>query len=159
MSKLSFHDRIDKAVKIVRNDYPEAQLYRVEAYASRGLTNNPDYVDIIDRMVFTYSDNATIFIYENELGKFSKPELDPRSWLDDIVIAWPIKMKIDDAAKIKVNAGHTEPFRIVFLRHPILEDLKNPCFIFGGNPNEPDIYVDTVTKKITCRNKECEINR
>lgn len=80
--------------------------------------------------------------------KSGEPVLIPEPWLEDVVIQWPIAMDLPQANKLKEEAGYTNPYGAVTLRNPLGPTLGNPYFIFGGNPAEAYIFVDTVTGKV-----------
>ena len=144
MAILSFNGRVNIAVRIVTGEYPEAKLYEADGTASGGPTTDPAKIDQL-RVVFQNVDGSTVIIKETDYGEFGKPELIPHPWLEDIVIQWPVDMDLDKANSLKEAAGYTAPYGAVTLRNPLGPTVSNPYFIFGGNPAEPYIFVDTVT--------------
>jgi hypothetical protein len=152
MAILSFNERVNIAWRIVTEQYPGAVLYEADGTTSGGPTTDPARIDQL-RVVFGNADNTTVIIKETAYGKFGKPQLIPKPWLGDVVIQWPVKMDLPQANKLKEGAGYTEPYSGVTLRNPLVgPTLGNPYFIFGRNPAEPYIFVDTVTGKVHAGN-------
>jgi hypothetical protein len=148
MAILSFNGRVNIAVRIVKEQYPKAALYEADGTASKGPTTDPAKIDKL-RVVFRNENNTTVIITETGYGEFGKPQLIPHPWLEDIIIKWPIKMDLPDANKLKEEAGYTNPYANVTLRNPLGPTKSNPYFIFGVSHNQPYIFVDTVTGKVT----------
>jgi len=147
MAILSFDGRVNIAVRIVTEQYPEAQLYEADGTASGGPTTDPAKINQL-RVVFRNVNNSTVIIKETGYGEFGKPQLIPEPWLEDVVIQWPVKMDLPEANKLKEKAGYVKPYGAVTLRNPLGPKPGNPYFIFGGNPAEPYIFVDTVTGEV-----------
>ncbi len=147
MAILNFVGCVNIAVRIVTEKYPEAKLYEADGSSSSGPTTDPLKIDTL-RVVFRNENNSTVIIKSTEWGEFGEPELIPEPWLEDIVIDWPVEMDLADANKLKEEAGYSEPYATVTLRNPLGPKKSNPYYIFGGNPSEPYIFVDTVTKEV-----------
>lgn len=147
MAVLSFDGCVTLAVRIVAKQYPDARLCEATGKASGGLTTNPVEIDRL-QVVFSNSDNTTVIINETRRGEFGKPHLIDQPWLEDVAIQWPVKMRLEQAHKLKEQAGYKHPYSTVTLRNPFSLTLSNPYFIFGGNPDAPYILVDTVFGKI-----------
>lgn len=148
---LSFNGRVNIAIRIVQEQYPEAKLYEADGTASGGPTTDPVKIDQL-RVVFQNVNNSTVIIKETGYGEFGKPKLIDEPWLEDVVIDWPVKMDLPKANQLKEDAGYTEPYGAVTLRNPLGPTPSNPYFIFGGNPSQPYIFVDTVTGKVHAGN-------
>jgi hypothetical protein len=152
MVSLSFNERVNIAWRIVTKQYPGAELYEVDGTASGGPTTDPAKIDQL-RVVFGNVKNTTVIIEETAYGEFGKPQLLHEPWLEDVVIQWPVKMDLPQANKLKKEAGYTKPYTGVTLRNPLVgPKIGNPYFIFGGNHDEPYIFVDTVTGKVHAGN-------
>lgn len=147
MAILSFNGRVNIAVRIVTEKYPEAKLYEAEGTASGGPTTDPAKIDQL-RVVFRNVNNTTVIIEETGYGEFGEPKLIESPWVEDVVIQWPIKMDLDEANKLKEEAGYKEPYGAVTLRNPLGPKRTNPFFIFGGDPTKPYIFVDVVTGEV-----------
>jgi hypothetical protein len=147
MAILSFNGRVNIAVRIVTEKYPQAKLYEADGTASGGPTKDPAKIDQL-RVVFQNKDNTTVIIKETGYGEFGQPELIHSPWVEDVVIQWPVKMDLPQANESKEKAGYTEPYGAVTLRNPLGPTLSNPYFIFGGVPSKPYIFVDTVTGQV-----------
>ena len=148
MAILSFNGRVNIAVRLVKEKYPEAELYEADGKASGGLTTDPAKIDKL-RVVFQNANNSTVIITETGYGEFGDPEFFPCPWADDLVIQFPVDMDLPKANQLKEQAGYTEPFSNVTLRNPLGPTESNPYFIFGVNQKQPYIFVDTVTGKVT----------
>lgn len=148
MAILSFDGRVNIAVRIVTEQYPQARLYEADGTASQGPTTDPAQIDQV-RVVFQNVDNSTVIIKSTGYGEFGPARLIPEPWLEDVVIAWPVAMDLPQACKLKAEAGYTDPFATVTLRNPLGPKLSNPYFIF--NTSQPGLYVfvDTVTGQVT----------
>lgn len=147
MAILSFNGRVNIAVRIVKEQYQDAELYEADGTASGGPTTDPAKIDQL-RVVFWNVGNTTVIIKEIAYGEFGKPQLIPEPWCEDVIIKWPVKMDLPEANKLKEEAGYKNSYGAVTLRNPLGPTLSNPYFIFGGNPAEPYIFVDTVTGKV-----------
>ena len=147
MAILNFVGRVNIAVRIVTEQYPDAKLYEADGVSSSGLTTDPLKIDKL-RVVFQNKDNTTVIINSTGWGEFGEPELIHQPWLEDIVIQWPVEMDLDEANQLKEAAGYKEPYSNVTLRNPLGPKKSNPYYIFGGNPGKPYIFVDTVTKEV-----------
>jgi hypothetical protein len=151
MAILSFDGRVNIAVKLVTQQYPQAMLYEADGTASGGPTTDPAKIDCL-RVVFRNSNNTTVIIKETGYGEFGPPQLIPEPWLEDVVIQWPVEMDLPQANQLKEKAGYTAPYSTVTLRNPLGPKPGNPYFIFGGNPAKPYVFVDTVTGQVHAGN-------
>ena len=151
MAILNFVGCVNIAVRIVTEKYPDAKLYEADGTSSSGLTTDPLKIDEL-RVVFQNTNNSTVIIKSTRWGEFGEPELIPHPWLEDIVIKWPVKMDLTEANELKEAAGYKSPYGAVTLRNPLGPKISNPYYIFGSNPNEPYIFVDTITKKVHAGN-------
>ena len=151
MAILSFRGCVNIAVRIVTEKYPDAQLYEVDGVSSTGLTTDPLKIDQL-RVVFHNSNDTTVIIKSTAWGEFGEPELIPHIWVGDVIIKWPVKMELTEANQLKEAAGYKAPYGAVTLRNPLGPQKSNPYYIFGSNPREPYIFVDTVTKKVYAGN-------
>jgi len=148
MAILSFNGRVNIAVRIVTEQYPEAKLYEAEGVATAGPTTDPAAINQL-KVVFQNADNTTVIINETGYGEFGPPELFDSPWGDDVVIEWPIDMDLPKANDLKEAAGFTEAYANVTLRNPLGPTVSNPKFVFGTSPQEPYVFVDTVTGEVT----------
>lgn len=147
MAILSFDGRVNIAVRIVTEKYPKAKLYEADGVATRGETSDPAQIDKL-RVVFQNENNSTVIIKSTGYGEFGEPQLIQEPWLEDVVIQWPVTMDLPEANTLKEQAGFKDKYTTVTLRNPLGPKRGNPYFIFGRNPAEPYIFVDTVTHKV-----------
>jgi hypothetical protein len=150
MAILNFVGRVNIAVRIVTEKYPKAKLYEADGTSSSGLTNDPLKIDQI-RVVFQNSNNTTVIIKSNGWGTFDEPILIDEPWLEDVIIEWPVHMDLDEANQLKEAAGFKQLYGAVTLRNPLGPKIGNPYYIFGSNPTQPYIFVDTITKEVSAR--------
>lgn len=128
---LSFGGAVNIAVRKVKEDYSEAQLY--EALAT---TPNDQYVDSPQkfshlRVVFNDGDSGgTVIIESTVWGEFAPLQHIDSPYLDDVVIPWPVQMDAPEADQILKNAGYTQPYNSMILRHPLYPGLEEPYYIF-----------------------------
>ncbi|CAG8485498.1 7457_t:CDS:1 [Dentiscutata erythropus] len=148
MTTLTFNDRVNTAVSIVTEQYPDAKLYESDAKATGGPTTDPDKINEMT-VKFQNVNNSTVIIKEISPGKFGKPELVDAPLLEDVVIQWP--MDLSRANQLKEAAGFKEPYTTVNLRNPLGPQKGNPLLIFG-NGSSQFVFVDTVTGKVTTGN-------
>jgi hypothetical protein len=147
MAILSFDGRVNIAVRMVAEVYPEAKLYEADGTASRGPTTDPAQIDQL-RVVFQNVNNTTVIIKSTGYGEFGPPILFPEPWLGDIVIPWPVRMDLPQANELKENAGFKGAYNTVTLRNPLGPKPSNPYFIFGNGTGQGFIFVDTVTGEV-----------
>lgn len=148
MAILSFDGRVNIAVRLVTEAYPQARLYEADGTASGGPTTDPAQIDQL-RVVFQNVNNSTVIIKSTGYGEFGPSQLIPEPWLEDVVIAWPVAMDLDQANQLKMAAGYTDPYGAVTLRNPLGPKLGNPYFIFSTSQSGVYIFVDTVTGQVS----------
>jgi hypothetical protein len=145
---LSFVGMVNIAVRIVTEQYPQAELYEAEGVASSGPTTDPNRIDRM-LVVFWNPGNTTVIIKSTVWGEFAPPVVHHQPWLGDLVIEWPVQMDLPRANALKNAAGYTGPYTTVTLRNPLGPESSNPLFIFGSEASQPYIFVDTVTGQVT----------
>jgi len=142
---LSYLGMVNLAVRIVQKEYPDAMLYVVEAALPCGVfepTSDPLCLSQL-RAVFRARD-GTVFICSTSWGEWGQPKFVHSPWGDCVVIPWPIKMDITDAAKILRKAGFTDDFWNCGLRHPLGPPGKpydEPYYIFLMAKGERYVFV------------------
>jgi len=147
MAILSFDGRVNIAVRIVTEKYPEAKLYEADGRATGGPTTDPAKIDRI-KVVFRNANNTTVIIQEIKYGEFGTPELIKHPWTEDVVIEWPIKMDLPEANTLKEKAGYKQPYGAVTLRNPLGPVRTNPFFIFSTADMGKYVFVDVVTGQV-----------
>lgn len=148
MDILSFIERVNIAIQIVKEGYPEAKLYEVCGIVkSNEPTTDPNKIDQL-RVVFQNIDNSTVIIKESDNGKFDRPVFFPEPWLEGSIIDWPINMDLLKANELKEKAGYKNSYLSVTLRTSLDSVPRNPYFIFMGDVTEPSIFVNTITGEV-----------
>jgi hypothetical protein len=146
MAMLSFNGRVQIAIERAQSLYPDAEFLEAQGNSSAGLIEHPAAIDQL-RVLFRRHGGATLVVEETGYGTFDKP-----ASIDSIVggatIDWPIGMDLPDADRLKEQFGYTEPYSRVALRIPQGVTWPNASYVFGGNPQCPDVMVDTVTGKV-----------
>jgi hypothetical protein len=147
MAILSFNGRVDIAIERLRVKFPDAQLLEAVGQASAGLIEHPSAIDHL-HVVFRRGDRM-LLVEETGYGEFGNAvELDVEAPQASATLAWPIEMDLPDADRLKEQFGYTDPYASVALRVPRGVTWANASFVFGGNPQSPDVIVDTVTGKV-----------
>ena len=147
MAILSFNGRVEIAVERLRAKFPGARLLEAVGKASAGLIEHPSAIDHL-HVVFRRGDTM-LLVEETGYGEFgSAVELDVEAPSSSAPIAWPIEMDLPDADRLKEQFGYGDPYASVALRVPQGVTWANASFVFGGNPQCPDVIVDTVTGKV-----------
>ena len=146
MAMLSFNGRVQLAIERAQTLYPDAEFLEAQGNSSAGLIDHPAAIDQL-RVLFRRDGGATLVVEETGYGKFDKPE-SIESIVSGATIDWPIGMDLPDADRLKEQFGYTEPYSRVALRIPQGVVWPNASYVFGGNPQCPDVTVDTVTGKV-----------
>ena len=151
MAILSFNGRVDIAIERLRAKYPDAQLLEAVGQASAGVIEHPSAIDHL-HVVFRRGDTM-LFVEETGYGEFSSAvELQTEAPRASAALLWPIEMDLPDADRLKEQFGYSDPYASVTLRVPPGVTWANASFVFGGNPQSPDVIVDTVTGKVRAGN-------
>jgi hypothetical protein len=135
------------AVRLVRDQYPDAELYEGDGTPPNGPTTNVQDVTSW-RFVFRLPNNRTALIHSTDWGEFGPVEVVDQPWLEDRVIPWPIEMDITEAAQLLQHGGHTGPFGAVTLRWPLYPGSNQPYYIFGMTDGTY-VFVGIYDKSVT----------
>jgi hypothetical protein len=147
MTILSFNGRVQIAVERLCARFPDARLLEAEGRSSAGLIEHPSAIDHL-HVVFRHGDTM-LLVEETGYGEFGNAvELDVAAPEASATLAWPIDMDLPDADRLKEQFGYADPYASVWLRVPQGVTWANASFVFGGNPQCPDVFVDTVTGKV-----------
>jgi hypothetical protein len=130
MSELNFLGLTNIALRLVREQYPQAELFEAEGRSSTGPTTNVEEINHW-QFVFKAGEVGTAFIRTTAWGEFGPVTYSKYSWGDDVVIPWPINMEITEAAQLKQQAGYNQPYGAVTLRWPLGFQINEPFYIFG----------------------------
>jgi len=143
---LSFLGFVNIAVRKVQKEYPNAQLYEVDATPpSEGVTD--PYLLSQLKVVFR-AGSGTAIIKSTGWGSFGPVDYIPESWLEDVVIPWPVNMDAKEANAIMRNAGYTTPYSAMTLRHPLYPGDNEPYYIFCMT-NGTFVFVGVQDKKVS----------
>jgi hypothetical protein len=152
---MSFLEVVNIAVNLIEAQDPEAKLYEVQAKLPADIhtsTTNPLALSQL-QAVFRAGKGGTWFINSTGWGIWAQPQFNSSTWGGDVVIPWPVKMEIVEAAMLLQKAGYTGPFWNCTLRHPLGRGGKpydEPYYIFGMadrtyvsvGVNDKEIYVN-----------------
>ncbi|KAA8905685.1 hypothetical protein FN846DRAFT_950250 [Sphaerosporella brunnea] len=132
---LSFIGFVNTAVNLIKAKDPEAKLYEVQATLPPGIhipATNPMALSLLKVIFRAGSKGGTWIIRSTGWGTWAQPQFIASSWGGDVIIPWPVKMDIVEAAMLMYKAGHTGPFWNCTLRHPL-----GP----GGKPFDEPYYI------------------
>jgi hypothetical protein len=146
MATLSFDGAVNIAVRLVTEHYPAAFLWEADGTCSKGVTTQATGIDHL-RVVFSDGHNNTVIIESAVWGEFGAPVFHKGPWLEDLPIAWPVKMDLPEAVGLVAKAGLLRPFSTVTLRHPLYPGDTQPYFIFGM-PGAGWVFVGTRDKSV-----------
>ena len=143
---LSFIGRVFIAERIVKQTWPEAELWEVQCHLPRGVyapTSNP--LDLSQLKAVWNVSKGTVMIDSLGWGTWNRPVFYPYSYGECKIIPFPIKMDIVDAFHILQKAGYKQPFGACTLRHPLGPPDQpwdsQPYYIFELGNFGPMIYV------------------
>ncbi|MBC3788351.1 hypothetical protein FHK02_4904 [Spirosoma sp. LMG 31448] len=142
---LSYLGRVNIAMRLIREQYPDAQLYEVQATAKAPSTN-PN--DISQLKVVCRAGTGTAIINSTGWGTFGAVSFIGQPWLEDVVIDWPIAMELTEADSLLKAAGFTGSYGNVTLRHPLYPGVNEPYYIFGMTSGQY-VFVGVNDKKVT----------
>lgn len=132
---LSFLGRVNIAVRLVQERYPDAQLYEVDATPNHpGSVNDPNELAHL-KVVFNVRKNGeqgTAIIFSVGWGEFGPVQYVPKRWLGDAVIPWPPEGLTEPtkADAILKRSGYTKPYFSMTLRQPVYRGDRQPYYIF-----------------------------
>ena len=143
---LSFLGRVTIANRLVKAQYPDAQLYEVEALPpTPGSYTNPNELSKL-RVVFQ-AGSGTAIINSTGWGTFGPVQYIAEPWLDDVVIPLPVKMEATEASALLHQAGYG-PYGAMTLRHPLAPEYDQPYYIFSMKNGEY-VFVGVNDGKVT----------
>ncbi|MFD2573183.1 hypothetical protein ACFSUS_21250 [Spirosoma soli] len=142
---LNFLGRVNIAMRLIREQYPDAQLYEVQATGKRPSTN-PN--DISQLKVVCRAGKGTAIISSTGWGEFGPVSYVDQPWLEDVVINWPVSMDLSEADSLLKQAGFTGSYGNVTLRHPLYPGVDEPYYIFGMTSGQY-VFVGVNDKKVT----------
>ncbi|KAF8243673.1 hypothetical protein K440DRAFT_611768 [Wilcoxina mikolae CBS 423.85] len=131
---LSFLGRVNIADRIVKKQYPDAELNVVEASLPVGASATTNPLDLSQlRAIFRTGNDGTAIIKSTGWGSWGPLEFIAQPLLGNGVIPWPVKMDIAVAVQVMEAAGYTGKFLKCTLRHPLGPSGKpfdEPYYIF-----------------------------
>ncbi|KAJ5278797.1 hypothetical protein N7478_004169 [Penicillium angulare] len=130
---LSFLGNVNIAVRIVREQYPDAELYEVEAKNLNPTVYMHIPTDVtFMKVVFHVGENSTAIISTGMVwGQWGAIQYIPEPWMEDVVIPWPLGMDALEADTLLKAAGYTGGYKSITLRHPLHPDFDEPYYIFN----------------------------
>ena len=130
MAIQGFLSRVNSAVRLVTEKYPEAKLLEVEGTASAGSAQR--WLDIDElRVVFRAGKAATALIDSEGWNEWGPVRYIKKPWVEDVVISWPIKLELASAVQLMRDAGYKDSFVGVTLRYPLYPGIKQAYYIFA----------------------------
>jgi len=150
MAILSFIGMTNIAVGIVKEYFPNANLYEVFGVSSRGWTRNWTDIDQLNAVfgVMLNKKDRSARLCSEKWGEWG-PVVLGGLWVEDMVIAWPIKLDLEEAVQLMYSSGYTGTFNNTTLRWPVGPGYDEPYYIF----HTPDryIFVGVNSHEVTAR--------
>ncbi|GAA4348109.1 hypothetical protein GCM10023185_03720 [Hymenobacter saemangeumensis] len=144
---LSFLGRVNIAVRLVQDQYPDAALYEVEALppSPRSCTNPNELSKL--KVVFQ-AGKGTVIIESTGWGTFGPVQYIAQPWMEDVVIPWPVRMEATEADSLLKKAGYTGAYGAMTLRHPLYPGINQPYYIFSMKTGQY-VFVGVNDKKVS----------
>lgn len=135
---LSFLGRVNIAVRLVRDKFPDAQLYAVEANPIRPESVTNPFELVLLKVIFSVRKNnkqGTATISSIGWSDFGPVHYVPHPTLGDVVITWPPPEKeelldLTKADEILRKAGYDQAYTGVSLSQPLYPGVKEPYYSF-----------------------------
>ncbi|KAH6866055.1 hypothetical protein B0T10DRAFT_576354 [Thelonectria olida] len=128
---LSWDGVINIGYDLIRDQYPDAKLYEVDAKPATSEPVSTEWGLVQNRIVCGLPDNKTAIIQSHGWDSFGPVEVIDAPWLDDIAIRWPVPLDIHEAFVILRSSGYEEPVWAVTLRQPLYPGIDQPFYIFN----------------------------
>jgi hypothetical protein len=156
---LSFLGRVNIADRIVKEQYPDAELTVVEASLPVGASATTNPLSLSQLRAIFRTGNGTVIIKSTGWGSWGPPEFFDQPFLGNKVIPWPVKMDITVAVQVMEKAGYSGNFVKCALRHPLGPSGKpfdEPYYIFEMEEgpavfvgvNDSSVYVNKVGQAV-----------
>ena len=139
-----FNGRVDRIVRIVREQWREAVLLEASSIPDTLVETYPE--DVTLKVVLSV-EGGTVVVTETDWTQPTLPEFRPQPWLGSARLPWPVALDELEAEAIYRAAGHGQQFGAVTLRQPVYPGMTEPYFIFR-TPEGPFIFVGTITRKV-----------
>lgn len=132
---LSFFGRVNIAVRLVHEEYPDAQLYFVKATTIPPKpVNSPNELEHLEVVFNAYKNGkqGTVTIESVGWGEFGPPRFLQGPLVGDAVIPWPPKklIEITEADAILKKAGYTQSYLSIYLSQPLYPGIQEPYYTF-----------------------------
>ncbi len=139
-----FNGRVDRIVRIVRDQWREAVLLEASSIPDTLVETYPE--DVTLRVVLSV-EGGTVVVTETDWTQPISPEFRPQPWMGSARLPWPVALDELEAEGVYRAAGHGPQFGAVTLRQPVYPGMTEPYFIFR-TPEGPFVFVGTVTRKV-----------
>ena len=143
-----FNARVDRVIRAVRADRPEAILLEASGVLGSMVMELPE--DSAVRVVLRVSGGTVV---ATQADPFGEPQIDFRAmpWLGSADLPWPVAKNLEEAESLMRRAGYGPDYRSVTLRRPVYPGMTEPYFIFGMAGNG-FVFVGTVTGQVSWQN-------
>ncbi|UNI15960.1 hypothetical protein JDV02_002442 [Purpureocillium takamizusanense] len=148
MVPLSYLGCVNIGVRIVREQFPDAQLYEVQ-----GAAPNNAYVNDVKKfsrlqLIFQAEEGrgTAIISTSSQWGEFGPVYYVGQPWLEDVVIPWPIDMDATEADRL-LREHYSGPYNSMLLRHPLYPGYNEPYYIFNV-AGEGFVFVGVNSRKV-----------
>jgi hypothetical protein len=139
-ANLSFFGCVDIAVRGVTAQYPDAQLYEVDASPNPPQPNGVTSIEALNSLRCVFLTKAggktgtVIISSSDQWGEFGAVKYIDEPWTEDVVIDWPPADDIMPPTKayiLMTQAGYTQPFLNMTFRHPLYPFTDEPKYMFA----------------------------
>ena len=138
---LTFNEMVDLSQKEALSITPLAKFYEASATKKQNIIKS----------VFRGVENSTILVEVTTSGKV-KSEVVDSPFLEDVVIYLPVKMTLEEAEQLLLDAGYgtgvegVANWSVVVLRKPLGPEKTAALYIFTTSKGY--VNVNTVTKEV-----------
>lgn len=139
-----FNGRVDRIVRVVREQWREAELLEASSIPDTLVETYPE--DVTLKVVLSV-EGGTVVVSESDWTQPISPEFRPQPWMGSARLPWPVALDELEAEDFYRAAGHGPQFGAVTLRQPVYPGMTEPYFIFR-TPEGPFVFVGTVTRKV-----------
>lgn len=150
--RLSFIGLTNIAYKMVNTKYPGSELLEADGFPPKGSTTNPREVTNWT-YIFRTPDGGAATISTTTWGHFTPIKYNPKAFLGNVAIPWPIKMDIVEADQLLKKTGYTGPYRAVSLGWPLYPGNTETYYIFTMSNGET-VFVGTKSKSVEAVNQK-----
>ncbi|KAH6951225.1 hypothetical protein BKA56DRAFT_625893 [Ilyonectria sp. MPI-CAGE-AT-0026] len=144
---LSWDGFVNSGYNLIKNQYPEAKLYVIEAKSATGKPVETEWGLVKNRIIAKIDDKKTAVITSIGWGSFGPVEVIQAPFVGNDVLDWPLSLEIHEAFAILRKGGYEKPVSEVTLRSPLIPGPVNQAYYFFKIGNEV-IAIGALDKQI-----------